>query len=106
LHTLKRSFLVDYPSDEAQNAPSPFVWYVDGLSALRKVLLGCKELYSRKLSAIMSIILSIMYVAVYVASLFRLVKGKISEHYSIKSNSNNIDNIVNNIYILTGATTL
>jgi hypothetical protein len=47
-----------------------------------------------------------MYVGVYIASLFRLVKGKISEHSSIKSNGNNIDNIVNNICLLTGATTL
>ena len=33
----------------------------------------------------------------YVAPLFRLVKGKVSELYSINLNINNIDNIVNNI---------
>jgi len=43
-----------------------------------------------------------MSVAVYIASLFILVKGKITEHYSIKSN---IDNIVNNIRPMMGAAT-
>jgi hypothetical protein len=52
---------------------------------------------SRKLPVIISIILSIMRFVAYVAPLFRLVKGKVSELYSINLNINNIDNIVNNI---------
>ncbi len=45
----------------------------------------------------MSIILSIMYFDTCISPLFRLVKGKLTELYSINLNINNIDNIVNNI---------